>query len=113
MPDARCTRDLMRNVHRKCAHEHTGQRRQSDIPCAMAFTAYSVLSPENGSFASVTPERTYSQELDASTAASGPHVFAVRSRTVRHRHYQRPPPPAPRSRTIMTRPSERNGMEVI
>jgi hypothetical protein len=37
MPDARCTRDLMRNVHRKCAHEHTGQRRQSDIPCAMAL----------------------------------------------------------------------------
>src|SRR5258707_959439 len=27
MPDARCTRGLMRNVHRKCAHEHTGQRR--------------------------------------------------------------------------------------
>src|SRR5258706_8280550 len=23
MPDARCTRGLMRNVHRKCAHEHT------------------------------------------------------------------------------------------
>ena len=37
MPDARCTRDLMRNVHRKCAHEHTGQRRTSDIPCAMAL----------------------------------------------------------------------------
>jgi hypothetical protein len=37
MPDARCTRGLMRNVHRKCAHEHTGQRRTSDIPCAMAL----------------------------------------------------------------------------
>src|SRR6195952_4101006 len=37
MPDARCTRGLMRNVDRKCAHEHTGQRRQSDIPCAMAL----------------------------------------------------------------------------
>src|SRR3981081_3737885 len=37
MPDARCTRDLMRNVHKKCAHEHTGQRRTSDIPCAMAL----------------------------------------------------------------------------
>src|SRR5437016_13028911 len=76
------------------------------------FTAYNVISPENGSFASVTPERTYSQELDASTAASGPHVFAVRSRTVRFRHYQRPPPPVPRSRTIMTRPSERDGMAI-
>src|SRR6185295_13430271 len=37
MPDARCTRGLMRSVHRKCAHEHTGQRRASDIPCAMAL----------------------------------------------------------------------------
>ena len=37
MPDARCTRGLMRSVHRKCAHEHTGQRRTSDIPCAMAL----------------------------------------------------------------------------
>ena len=34
MPDARCTRGLVCNVHKKCAHEHTGQRRQSDIPCA-------------------------------------------------------------------------------
>ena len=37
MPAARCTRGLMRNVHRECAHEHTGQRRASDIPCAMAL----------------------------------------------------------------------------
>ena len=37
MPGARCTRGLMRSVHRKCAHEHTGQRRTSDIPCAMAL----------------------------------------------------------------------------
>ena len=34
MPDARCTRGLMRSVHKECAHEHTGQRRTSDIPCA-------------------------------------------------------------------------------
>jgi hypothetical protein len=37
MPDARCTRGLMRSVHKGCAHEHTGQRRTSDIPCAMAL----------------------------------------------------------------------------
>jgi hypothetical protein len=37
MPDARCTRGLMRNGSGSCAHEHTGQRRQSDIPCAMAL----------------------------------------------------------------------------
>jgi hypothetical protein len=42
------------------------------------FTAYNVISPENGSFASVAPEKLASQELDASTATSEPHDFAVR-----------------------------------
>ena len=36
-PGARCTRGLVCNVHKECAHEHTGQRRTSDIPCAMAL----------------------------------------------------------------------------
>ena len=37
MPDARCTRGLVCSVDKKIAHEHTGQRRQSDIPCAMVL----------------------------------------------------------------------------
>src|SRR6266436_983752 len=37
MPDARCTRGLVCKGRTKIAHEHTGQRRQSDIPCAMAL----------------------------------------------------------------------------
>ena len=37
MPDARCTRGLVCNRVEECAHEHTGQRRTSDIPCAMAL----------------------------------------------------------------------------
>src|ERR1700704_5942554 len=37
MPGARCTRGLVCNGSKKCAHEHTGQRRASDIPCAMAL----------------------------------------------------------------------------
>src|SRR5712664_3750921 len=37
MPGARCTRGLVCSVHKECAHEHTGQRRTSDIPCAMAL----------------------------------------------------------------------------
>ncbi|SHI12285.1 hypothetical protein SAMN05443248_8419 [Bradyrhizobium erythrophlei] len=35
MPGARCTRGLVCKMHKENAHEHTGQRRQSDIPCAM------------------------------------------------------------------------------
>src|SRR5260221_12019065 len=48
-------------------------------------------------------------QLDASLRASGPHVFAVRSRTVRYRHYQRPPRPVPTIVTIMIRPSGGTG----
>ncbi len=43
MPDARCTRGLVCHGSQDCAHEHTGQRRQSDIPCAMALRLISAL----------------------------------------------------------------------
>src|SRR5882672_426048 len=42
------------------------------------FTAYFVLFPVNGSFATVIPKKLASRELDASTATSEPHDFAVR-----------------------------------
>ena len=76
-------------------------------PLRNGFTAYSVLSPENGSFASVA-SRPYCQ-LDASTATSGPHVFAVRICRDRPSQHQRPPRPVPR-RDDGQRPSERDGM---
>src|SRR5438874_12345274 len=55
------------------------------------FTAYSALSPVNGSFATVAPKKLASRELDASTAASGPHDFAVRSSHTRQLQLSRPP----------------------
>src|SRR5881394_2625293 len=45
MPDARCTRDLMRNVHKKCAHEHTGEAENIGHSLRNGFTAYNALSP--------------------------------------------------------------------
>jgi hypothetical protein len=45
MPDARCTRDLMRNVHKKCAHEHTGAAENIRHSLRNGFTAYNALSP--------------------------------------------------------------------
>ena len=60
------------------------------------FTAYIELSPVNGSFATVALCGLM-QALDASTAASGQHDFAVRFSTVRYRHLPRPPQPVPRS----------------
>jgi hypothetical protein len=41
----------------KTAHEHTGQRETLRPSLRNGFTAYFVLSPENGSFASVAPEK--------------------------------------------------------
>jgi len=82
-PGARCTRGLVCNVHEKCAHEHTGSAGASRPSLRNGFTAYSVLSPVIGFLATVAGG-TYRQ-LDASTEASGPHVFAVRVRHVRRR----------------------------
>ena len=41
----------------KTAHEHTGQREHSGLPLRNGFTAYFVLFPENGSFASVARKK--------------------------------------------------------
>src|ERR1700754_995876 len=60
------------------AHEHTGQRKHSDIPCAMALRLTSCSPRWSGLVVTVTPEKLASQELDASIAASGPHDLAVR-----------------------------------
>jgi hypothetical protein len=42
---------------KKCAHEHTGSAENIRHSLRNGFTAYIVLSPENGSFASVIPEQ--------------------------------------------------------
>src|SRR5687767_8494004 len=68
----------------KTAHEHTGQRETLRPSLRNGFTAYFVLSPENGSFASVA-------KLSASTATPEPHDFAVRFRRVRLARRLRPP----------------------
>src|SRR6476646_4374191 len=51
----------------KTAHEHTGQRETLRPSLRNGFTAYFVLSPENGSFASVAAQNE-SVQLSASTA---------------------------------------------
>ena len=53
MPGARCTRGLVCKVRKKSAHEHTGSAESIRPSLRSGFTAYSVLSPVNGSFATV------------------------------------------------------------
>ena len=92
-------------AHRKRAHEHTGSAGASRPSLRSGFTAYFVLSPVNGSFATVAPqEALLPKELDASTAASGPHDFTVRLSQPRQSWLSRPPHPTAR-RDDRDRPS--------
>ena len=56
--------------------------------------------------------RTSPRSIDASTATSGPHAFAVRTCRARQSQHTRPPHPRP---TFVTcaRPSDRDGMEFL
>jgi hypothetical protein len=95
MPDARCTRGLVCKRAQEHAHEHTGQRRQSDIPCAMVLRLIS-RSPRGIGLScprrlrktgSSAPGRADlpSADLTPTIEASGPHDFAVRFGTARPR----------------------------
>jgi hypothetical protein len=55
MPDARCTRDLVSNVHKKVRPRAYRAAENIRHSLRNGFTAYNVLSRENGSFASVAP----------------------------------------------------------
>ena len=80
MPGARCARSRAcrgsGSKHTRLSG-HTGNR--PAFP-AQWFTAYFVLFPAIGFFATVAPEKLASQELDASVEASEPHDFAVRKK---------------------------------
>jgi hypothetical protein len=62
----------------KCAHEHTGLAETLRPSLRNGFTAYFVLALVTGFLATIACEKN-SRQLDASTGASGPHDFAVRS----------------------------------
>src|SRR3981189_1020713 len=83
MPDARCTRDLMRNVHKKCAHEHTGEAENIRHSLRNGFTAYNALSPV--SHVLLPPSTPTSERQDHTSL---PYALAARvSRSLRvHRN---------------------------
>jgi hypothetical protein len=68
-----------------------------------------VLSPENGSFASVAAQGLDLAQRDASTATSGPHDFAVRVSRVRLRNISVHRNPS-NVRDDGRRPSDQDGM---
>jgi hypothetical protein len=90
---------------KESAHEHTGEAEAFRPSLRNGSTAYIVLSPVIGSFATVTPEKLLiSQALDASFEASGPHDFAVRISVARPATPTRPPQPVPTSVTLANAP---------
>ena len=55
MPDARCTRGLVRKRTKKDAHEHTGSAEALRHSLRNGFTAYFELSPENRAWLPPSP----------------------------------------------------------
>jgi hypothetical protein len=87
-PGACCTRGPACDLRKQnCtrAYRAAGASRPS---LRNGVTAYFVLSPENGSFASVA--RAPYRKLSASTAAPEPHDFTVRSSCTRQSQLSRP-----------------------
>src|SRR5665647_3654110 len=85
MPDARCTRGLVCNVHKKMRTRAYRAAEAIRHSLRNGFTAYRRSPRRSGFLVTVALEKLASQELDASVEASGPHDFAVRIRAVRQR----------------------------
>src|SRR5882672_5728157 len=107
MPDARCTRDLVCNVHKKVRTRAYRAAENIRHSLRNGFTAYFVLSPENGSFASVvsgiapTNLTPAPRRQDHTTSPYASCAFVLRT--------SRPPQPVPRCDDGQ-RPSEQDGM---
>ena len=77
MPDARCTRDLMRSVHKKCAHEHTGEAENIRHSLRNGFTAYNVISPVSHVLLPPSTPTSGRQDHTSLPYAFTPFVFGV------------------------------------
>jgi hypothetical protein len=98
MPGARCTRGSRVQYSREVRTRAYRAAESIRHSLRNGFTTYSALSLVIGFLATIAPEKPASQELDASTEASGPHAFVVRVSRARHSRRSRPPQPVPRSR---------------
>src|SRR5215208_5208597 len=84
-------RSRVRFALNKTAHEHTGQREHSGLPCAMALRLTSCSPRRTALLPPLSPRSFASLGRNASTATSEPHDFAVRFQRVRLSRPQRPP----------------------
>jgi len=87
-------------VQRAQKNTHTSiqvQREHPGLPCAMALRLTSCSPRWTALLPPSLLRSLLLKELDASTAASGPHDFAVRVTRARLAHVSRPPHPTARS----------------
>src|ERR1700716_4008330 len=109
MPDARCTRDLVCNVHRRVRTRAYRAAENIRHSLRNGFTAYNELSPENGSFASVAPRKRQLLENLTPATRRQDHTSLPYASAPLVRAPPRPPQPAPRCDDGQ-RPSEWDGM---
>ncbi len=93
-PGARCTRGLVCNVHKECAHEHTGPAESIRPSLRNGFTAYNALSSVSHALLPPSTPTSGRQDHTSLPYASAPFVKAP----------SRPPLPAPRFVTIASAP---------
>ena len=113
MPDARCTRDLVSNVHKKVRPRAYRAAENIRHSLLNGFTAYGELSQENSSFASVAPWKLLPpcaltpaprrRDHTPSPYAQAPFVIGAFTSTASHRTFV----------TIMIRPSCRVRRQIL
>src|SRR5438552_2727012 len=103
MPDARCTRDLVCNVHKEVRTRAYRAAENIRHPLRNGFTAYNALSPV--SLVLLPPQTPTSGRQDHTSLpyASVPFAFGTSASTA----------PRPTFVAIMIRPSGRDGMTII
>jgi len=84
VPGARCTRGLVCRGRGWNAHEYTGSPEHPALPAQWSYGLFRALPGER--LFCLRRQRDTSRRLDASTAASGPHDFAVRNQRLRPAH---------------------------
>ena len=90
-------RSRVQIAHRKRAHEHTGSAETLRPSLRNGFTAYFVLSPVNGSFATVVSEKLASENLTPAPRRQDHTTSPYASGRLRLARLSRPSHPASRS----------------
>jgi len=101
------TRSLACEMLESTRASHHRFTEQSGVSCAMVLTAYSALSPVNGSFATVA-SRSPPASLTPASRGQDHTILPSALASLVLRHHPRPSHPAPTFVTIATRPSYRD-----